>query len=237
MTESLFREDSYLKRCTARVVAVGDAGVELDRTVFFASGGGQPGDTGILRTAGGGEIRIVDTIKGDVPDLILHLPEDSSELPAPGDEVEAVIDWDRRWKLMQMHTALHLFCVLVKGEITGAQVGAEKSRIDFNLPDQPLDKAELQAGLDQLIAENHPVSAWWIDDAEFDTRPELVRSLSVRPPRGLGRVRLVQIGDIDLQACGGTHVAATSEIAPLAIGKIENKGRQNRRVNVRFADQ
>jgi misacylated tRNA(Ala) deacylase len=236
MTEALFRENSYLQSCRAKVVAVGENGIELDRTVFFATGGGQPGDTGVLRTVGGEEIRISDTVKGDAPAMILHVPEAGAALPAPGEEIEAVIDWERRWKLMQMHTALHLFCVLVKGEITGAQVGAEKSRIDFNLPDQPLDKAALQAGLDRLIAENHPVTARWIDDAEFDERPDLVRSLSVRPPRGMGRVRLVQIGDIDLQACGGTHVAATGEIAPLAIGKIENKGRQNRRINVRFAD-
>lgn len=230
MTEELFREDSYLKSTDATVVALTEGGVVLDKTVFYPTGGGQPGDTGVLRFAGG-EATVVDTQKGDGG--IEHVLDTGAPQPKVGDTVTATIDWDRRHKHMRMHTALHLLCALVDGQITGAQVGADKSRIDFNIPESP-DKQALQAGLDALVAAAHPVAIGWIDDAELDAKPDLVRSMSVAPPRGSGRVRTVDVAGVDLQPCGGTHVASTSEIGAVVIGKIENKGKQNRRINIRF---
>ena len=232
MTEELFREDAYLKICEATVTAVSDAGVELDRTVFYPTGGGQPGDVGALRMSGR-EVEIVDTIKGDAPGQIIHVLADGAEPPAVGETVEAAIDWNIRHKHMRMHTALHLLCALVDGQITGAQVGAQKSRIDFNIPESP-DKAALAENLAKLVAEDHPVTHGWISDEDLDAQPDLVRSMSVAPPRGTGRVRTINVEGIDLQPCGGTHVKATGEIGAVVIGKIENKGKQNRRINIRF---
>ncbi|OEJ68654.1 alanyl-tRNA editing protein [Magnetovibrio blakemorei] len=232
MTEELFREDAYLKSCDAQVVAVSDAGIELDRTVCYPSAGGQPGDIAILHTSAG-DVAITDTLKGDGPGVILHVPADGSPLPGVGDKVNVELDWDRRHQHMRMHTALHLLCALVDGQITGAQVGTDKSRIDFNIPESP-DKELLESGLNKLIAEDHPVLQSWISDAELDAQPDLVRSMSVQPPRGSGRIRIIDIVDIDLQPCGGTHVKSTGEIGALRIGKIENKGKQNRRINIVF---
>lgn len=230
MTEELFREDSYLKSCDATVVAVTVEGVVLDRTVFYPTGGGQPGDTGAVKFTDG-EAMVVKTQKTE--DGIVHVLGEGAPRPAVGDTVEAVLDWDRRFQHMRMHTALHLLCALVDGQITGAQVGSDKSRVDFNIPESP-DKEALQAGLDKLIAENHPVTLGWISDEELDAQPDLVRSMSVQPPRGSGRVRTVNVDGVDLQPCGGTHVSATGEIGRLRIGKIENKGKQNRRINILF---
>lgn len=230
MTEELFRADSYLKTCDATVVTVTDEGVVLDRTVFYPTGGGQPGDCGTLNFSGGAAV-VVDSQKSEQG--IVHVLGEGSLRPNVGDKVEAVLDWDRRNRHMRMHTALHLLCALVDGKITGAQVGADKSRIDFNIPESP-DKEALQAGLDKLIAENHPVTLGSISDEELDAEPELVRSMSVAPPRGSGNVRTVNIDGVDLQPCGGTHVSATGEIGRLRIGKIENKGKQNRRINIVF---
>ncbi len=231
----LFRDDAYLKSCTATVTAAADGQIFLDQTVFYPMGGGQPGDTGRLRWDGG-EIRIVDARKGDGPDAVVHIAEEGVALPAPGTEVEAEIDWDRRLRLMRMHTAMHLLCSIVEGDVTGGQVGAEKSRLDFNVPTGALDKEAIGAALNELVAAALPVQSRWISDEELAGRPELVRTMSVKPPSGSGKVRLMQIGDendpADLQPCGGTHVANTSEIGALRIGKIENKGRQNRRVNI-----
>ena len=232
MTEELFREDSYLKSCEATVTAVTDAGVVLDRTVFYPTGGGQPGDSGVLKTAGG-EIAIVDAQKGEAPGAIVHVLAEGASSPSVGDIVTAEIDWDRRFKHMRMHTALHLLCALVDGQITGAQVGEAKSRIDFNIPENP-DKAALGESLKVLIEANHPVTHDWITDEELDANPDLVRSMSVSPPRGSGRVRTINVEGVDLQPCGGTHVKSTGEIGQVVIGKIENKGRQNRRINIRF---
>ena len=231
----LFRDDAYLKSCASTVTAVGDGQITLDRTVFYPMGGGQPGDTGWLRW-NGGETRIVDARKGDGPDSVLHVAEDSAVLPAPGAEVEAVIDWDRRHRLMRMHTAMHLLCSIVEGDVTGGQVGAEKSRLDFNVPAGALDKEAIGAALNGMVEAALPVSSLWIADEELEAKPELVRTMSVKPPTGTGKVRLLLIGaesdPADLQPCGGTHVTNTSEIGALRIGKIENKGRQNRRVNI-----
>ncbi|MEO1193684.1 MAG: alanyl-tRNA editing protein [Pseudomonadota bacterium] len=235
MTQDLFREDSYLTSCKATVVSSGPEGIVLDRTVFYPEGGGQPGDSGELVLADGSRVAITTTRKGAEPDSILHLVADGSPLPEPGTTVTAEIDWQRRHLHMRMHTAMHLLCSLVEGDVTGGQVGAEKSRLDFNLPDGPPDKLELQAALNRLVQEDHPVVPRWIEDAELDAQPDLVRTVSVQPPRGSGRVRLLDIAGVDLQPCGGTHVRSTGEIGALEVAKIENKGKQNRRIILRFA--
>ncbi|MCW2237040.1 alanyl-tRNA editing protein [Azospirillum canadense] len=234
--ELIFREDAYAKSCSATVASVDERGIRLDRTVFYPNGGGQPGDTGLLRHAGG-EVRIIDTVKGDGIDDVVHVPEPGSALPAPGTPVEAEIDWDRRHRHMRMHTALHLVCAVLPGaSITGAQVGAERSRVDFNLPAEALDKDGIAAALNTLIAADTPVGFLWITDEELDANPDLIRTLTVKPPRGYGRVRLVDIAGVDRQPCGGTHVARLGEIGMLEVLKIENKGKQNRRVVVALKD-
>ncbi len=234
--ELIFREDAYAKSCSAVVASVDERGIRLDRTVFYPNGGGQPGDTGMLRHAGG-DVRIVDTVKGDGIDDVVHVPEPGSALPAPGTPVEVEIDWDRRHRHMRMHTALHLVCAVLPGaSITGAQVGAERSRVDFNLPTGALDKDGIAAALNALIAADTPVGFLWITDEELDANPELIRTLTVKPPRGYGRVRLVDIAGVDRQPCGGTHVARLGEIGMLEVLKIENKGKQNRRVVVALKD-
>ena len=235
MSEELFREDSYLKSCEAKVVTSVDGGIELDRTVFYPSGGGQPGDSGIIRTQYGSDLSVIDTLKGENGAIIHVLAEDVTTIPKVGDMVTLEIDWDRRFKHMRMHTTLHLLCALVDGSITGAQVGAEKSRVDFNISESP-DKEKLGQDLNRLIKENHPVSISSISDAELDANPDLVRSLSVSPPRGSGSVRIINVDGVDLQPCGGTHVAATGEIGTVRIGKIENKGKQNRRINIHLVE-
>jgi len=234
MTEELFREDAYLKTCEAIVTAVTDAGIELDRTVFYPTGGGQPGDIGVLHTSAG-EVAIINTIKGEGPGMILHVPADGAPLPSVGDKVSAELDWDRRHKHMRMHTAMHLLCSLVEGDVTGGQIGESKSRLDFNIPENP-DKEALAAALMAAVNENRPVTSTWISDAELDAQPDLVRTMSVQPPRGSGRIRIIDIQGVDVQPCGGTHVKATGEIGSLRIGKIENKGKQNRRINILFGE-
>jgi misacylated tRNA(Ala) deacylase len=232
MTERLFLNDPRLTTATARVIAAGRDGIVLDRTVFYARSGGQPGDTGRLRWHAR-ETPIADTVKGE-GDAILHLPDAAAALPEPGTELQAELDWGRRAQLMRMHTALHLLCSVIRGAaVTGGQIGTDRSRLDFDLPDPP-PRDELEAKLNALIAADHPVSAEWVDESVLDANPALVRTLSVQPPRGSGRIRLIRIGagetPIDLQPCGGTHVASTGEIGRMRIVKIENKGRQNRRV-------
>jgi misacylated tRNA(Ala) deacylase len=234
MTELLFRDDAYLRSCAAHVVAVDERGIRLDRTVFYPTGGGQPGDRGVLRLADGTTITIADTIKGDGTDEVIHVPAAESSAVAPGVEVIAEIDWERRHRLMRMHTCLHLLCAVVPGAVTGGQVSDGRGRLDFDIPGASLDKEAITASLNKLIAEGHTVAPRWIDDAELDARPELVRTMSVKPPTGAGKVRLLEIDGVDLQPCGGTHVKNTAEIGPIEIGKIENKGRQNRRINVAF---
>ena len=232
MTDRLFLEDAFLRQAVSRVLAASPAGIVLDRTNFYARSGGQPGDTGTLRWPGG-EARIADTIKGD-GQTILHVPAEGAALPTEGTEVTAEIDWPPRLALMKMHTAMHLMCAVLPGiAVTGGSVGADRSRLDFNLPEAP-DRAAIEAALNALITADHPVSHEWVEESVLDTNPSLVRTLSVQPPRGTGRLRLVRIGageiPIDLQPCGGTHVARTGEIGPIVIQKIENKGKQNRRI-------
>jgi misacylated tRNA(Ala) deacylase len=235
ITEELFRKDSYLKDCEATVVGVNDkGGILLDRTVFYPTGGGQPGDTGVLRLEDGREVRIATTVKGDGEENVVHVPAEGQAAPPAGATVTAAIDWDRRYSHMRMHTALHLMCAIVPYGVTGNQIGADKSRIDFDIADATLDKDALTETLNRLVAEDHATEIDSITDEELDARPELIPTMSVTPPRGTGRVRLMRIKDVDLQPCGGTHVARTGEIGPLRVTKIENKGKHNRRVNIAF---
>jgi misacylated tRNA(Ala) deacylase len=235
MTELLFRDDGYLRSCAARVVRTDQRGVRLDRTVFYPTGGGQPGDNGVLRLASGETIAIVDTVKDNSPDEVIHVPAPGAKLPAPGTELAAEIDWQRRHRLMRMHTCLHLLCAVVPGAVTGGQVADGRGRLDFDVPGSSLDKQAIADRLNALIAAAHPVTPRWIGDDELAAQPELVRTMSVKPPTGSGRVRLMEIAGVDLQPCGGTHVANTAEIGPVAVAKIENKGRQNRRIIIAFA--
>jgi misacylated tRNA(Ala) deacylase len=236
MTELLFRDDGYLRSCDARVMLVDERGIRLDRTVFYPMGGGQPGDTGLLRLSSRLSITIVDTTKGASPDEVIHVSEPGSTLPEPGTELFAEIDWDRRHRLMRMHTCLHLLCSIVPGAVTGGQVSDGRGRLDFDVPGSSLDKDVIASRLNALIAEGHPAGPRWITDEELAVQPELVRTMSVKPPSGMGRVRLMEIAGVDLQPCGGTHVRNTAEIGPVVVTKIENKGKQNRRVILAFAE-
>jgi misacylated tRNA(Ala) deacylase len=236
MSERLYYDDPALLSAPGIVQAVSPEGVVLDRSPFYARSGGQPGDTGHLTWAGGHAI-VLEAIKGEGDTVVLPL---DGEPPVVGTPVEAAIDWPRRFAHMRMHTTLHLLCSLLPGAaVTGGQIGAEKSRLDFDLPAAPGREA-IEAGLAELIAANHPVSTEWVDESVLDSNPGLVRTLSVKPPRGTGRLRLVRIGTtehlIDLQPCGGTHVAATGEIGPIRVLKIENKGKQNRRITLTLGE-
>lgn len=241
MSEPLFQQDAYLKTCTATVVEVNErGGVVLDRTILYATGGGQPGDSGSMTLPGGSNIRIATTVYGEDRSQIVHVPGEGEPLPKPGDSVTLTLDWDRRHKLMRVHTALHLMCALVPYPVTGGQIGEDGGRLDFDIenPDA-IDKDDLTARLQALVGENHPVSQRWITDAELDANPGLVRTMSVQPPRGSGKVRLVAIGEagaVDLQPCGGTHVSSTAEIGGIAITKVEKKGRINRRFRLALLD-
>lgn len=235
MTEELFRQDAYLASCEARVIAVVDRGVVLDRTVFYPMGGGQPGDSGVLTLPDGSSRAVVDTRKGE-NDTVLHILEEGVDAPGIGEAVTVSIDWDRRHRLMRMHTCMHLLCAVIPGGVTGGSIRDGSARLDFDLPDVLLDKEAITVALNALIEADHAVAARWVEDAELDERPELVRTMSVKPPRGAGQVRLLEIAGVDLQPCGGTHVARTGEIGPVRVRKIEKKGKHNRRVNVEFAE-
>jgi misacylated tRNA(Ala) deacylase len=233
-TECLFREDSYLKSCEARVVALTEqGGIVLDRTVFYANSGGQPGDTGALTTADGTRIAIDNAIYTDAAKTeIAHVPAPGAPALKAADKITATIDWDRRYARMRMHTALHLLSAVLPYAVTGGSVGESESRLDFDIPEAGLDKDTITAKVNELIAGNAPVSARWISDAELEANPGLVKTMSVNPPTGTGKVRLIEIGNLDLQPCGGTHVRATSEIGPVRVTQIEKKGKQNRRVRL-----
>ncbi len=237
MTQLLFRDDPYLKDADGQVTAITDrGGVILNRSVFYPTSGGQTGDQGRLSWSGGA-CRIALTVKDG--DAVVLVPEEGAALPPVGTAVRQTLDWDARHAMMRLHTCLHLLSVVIPLPVTGGQITPEKARLDFDMPDAPEDKAALEAALNDLITANHPVSQTWITEAELDANPGLVKTMSVKPPRGAGRVRLVRIGDagapVDLQPCGGTHVRSTGEIGPVLLGKIEKKGRQNRRINVRLA--
>ena len=227
MVKELFRQDAYLKEAEATVTALDERGVRLDRSIFYPTGGGQPGDTGSLRWDGS-EARIVDAVKADGAD-VLHVLAPDAPRPAVGTKLHSTLDWDRRLLHMRMHTALHVMSAVIKGNVTGGQVGADKSRLDFNLEGEVPAKEWVTEEINKLIALDRPVTPQWITDEELTARPELVKTMSVRPPMGAGRVRLLAIEGIDLQACGGTHVARTGEIGRVECIKIENKGKMNRR--------
>ena len=239
MTEALFRVDPYAREAAARVLAVTPEGVRLDRSVFYPRAGGQPGDAGVLCWPGG-EAAVVEAVKGE-GGTVLHRLAEGAVPPPEGTELVAALDWARRHRHMRMHTALHLLCSLIPGAgVTGGQIGADKSRLDFDLAEPPA-REWLAERLNALIAENHPVGERWITEAELDANPGLVRTLSVQPPRGAGRVRLVRIGPeeapVDLQPCGGTHVRRTAEIGRVLVLKMESKGRQNRRISLALAEE
>ena len=234
MTEEIFREDAYAKSCDAIITGVVDEGVILDRTVFYPEGGGQPGDTGILQRQDGSGVLILDTRKAPDGSGIVHVIEGDTDSLSVGDAVTVELDWIRRYAHMRMHTCLHLLCSLIEGGVTGGSIAEAKGRLDFDLPDTTLDKEQITRDLNDLIEAGKPTAISWITDEEMAVREDLVRTMSVKPPMGQGRVRLMEIADIDLQPCGGTHVLSTAEIGRVRIGKIENKGKHNRRVNVLF---
>jgi misacylated tRNA(Ala) deacylase len=234
LTELLFR-DAYLREATARVTGHTDqCGVVVDASLFYPTGGGQPGDGGYLDWSGG-RLAVATAVKGEGGAVVL-VPEAGQVLPLIGSEVTQHLDWDRRYRHMRVHTALHLLSVVIPLPVTGGQIGTEKGRLDFDMPEPPEDVEALQAELNALIARDLPVHDDWITDAELEANPGLVKTMSVKPPMGQGRVRLVRIGQgadqVDLQPCGGTHVARTGEIGPVSLGKIEKKGRHNRRVSL-----
>jgi misacylated tRNA(Ala) deacylase len=235
-TECLFRDDSYLKDCEARVVALTDqGGIVLDRTIFYATSGGQPGDTGSL-SAGNVRIPIETAVYTDAAKTeIAHVPVAGSPALNVGDRVTASIDWDKRYARMRMHTALHLLSAVLPYAVTGGSVGDSESRLDFDIPEAGLDKDAITAKVAEMIASNAPVSSRWITDAELEANPGLVKTMSVKPPMGTGRVRLIEIAGLDLQPCGGTHVRATGEIGAVRVTQIEKKGKQNRRVRLALA--
>ena len=236
-TTALFRDDFYLSTNEAVVTAVHqDGGIELDQTCFYATSGGQPGDSGFLERADGSRIALGPAMTGATKDIILHRPLEGEALPVVGETVVAHIDWARRYKLMRMHTACHLLSVVCPYPITGAAVGEDDSRVDFDMT-ETIDRGEVTARLMALVAQNHPIFVQWITDAELAANPGIVKSKNVRPPMGLGRVSLVCIGEdsaIDSQPCGGTHVSETQEVGAIHIAKIEKKGKENRRFRIRF---
>jgi len=240
MTEKVFYDDAYARECEAKVLEVNDrGGIVLDRTIFYATSGGQPGDSGLLEIEGTGQVPVAITVfGGDDKQQIVHVPPEGTDLPEPGTSVLCKLDWDKRHKHMRVHTCMHLLCAVMPYAVTGGQIGEESGRLDFDIQDASLaDKEHITAELNRLIREDHGVTQRWITDEELEAQPDLVRTMAVKPPMGTGHVRLVEIGngDVDLQPCGGTYVLSTGEIGEVVVQKIENKGRQNRRVRVAFA--
>lgn len=237
MSTALFRDDAYLSTAEGTVIAINErGGIVLDQTNFYATSGGQPGDTGFFERADGSKIAIATTVTGESKDEIIHVPAEGEPLPDIGEKLVLHIDWDRRYRLMQMHTACHLLTVVCPYPITGAAVGENESRVDFDMS-ETIDKTKVTERLMELVKANHPVYTQWITDAQLSANPDLVKSKNVRPPSGSGKIRLVCIGDdavIDSQPCGGTHVTETQEVGDIHIGKIEKKGRENRRFRIRF---
>jgi misacylated tRNA(Ala) deacylase len=233
-TDCLFRDDSYLKSSDARVVAITEqGGIVLDRTIFYATSGGQPGDTGTLTTAAGAVVPIATAIFTDAAKSeIAHVPAAGAPALKVGDAVTAAVDWDKRYARMRMHTALHLLSAALPYAVTGGSVGEAESRLDFDIPDAGLDKDDITAKLNAMIAGNAAVLSRWISDAELEANPGLVKTMAVKPPMGTGRVRLIEIAGLDLQPCGGTHVKNVGEIGAVRVTQIEKKGKQNRRVRL-----
>lgn len=236
-TDCLFRDDSYLKDCNARIVSITEqGGIVLDRTVFYATSGGQPGDTGVLVLAGGTRISVATAVYTDPAKTeIAHIPADGSPALAVGDTVTAAVDWDKRYARMRMHTALHLLSAVLPYAVTGGSVGDSDGRLDFDIPEAGLDKDDITTKLAAMIASGAAVTSRWISDTELEANPGLVKTMSVKPPMGTGRVRLIEIAGLDLQPCGGTHVRNVNEIGAVQVTGIEKKGKQNRRVRLAFA--
>lgn len=231
-TVELFREDAYLRECEAKIVAIDERGLVLDQTVFYPTGGGQPGDTGSIRFQGQ-SIAVTDCYKDRDSGDHLHILETVADAVSVGDSVQIEIDWDRRYRLMRMHSCMHMLCAAIPAPVTGGSIQDGRGRLDFDLPD-PVDKEKVNAELKRLIDQDRPMQLSWISDEELDANPELVRTMSAPPPRGSGQVRLVNFEGIDLQPCGGTHVASSGEIGAVRVSKTEKKGKQNRRVIVVF---
>jgi misacylated tRNA(Ala) deacylase len=236
-TELLFRDDAYLKIAQGRVVAVDERGIELDRTIFYPLGGGQMGDTGVLVRDSGERIAIADTRKGDDPGSVRHISAPGMPRPAPGETLSLEIDWPRRHALMRLHTALHVMSCVVVAPVTGGNIAPDKARLDFDIDMSLLDAARIEQETNALIARGVDTETVWITDQELDSRPELVKTMSVQPPRGAGRVRLLRIPGIDLQPCGGTHVRNIAEIGAIRVLKIRSEGKRNRRVEIALADR
>jgi misacylated tRNA(Ala) deacylase len=236
-TEFLFRDDAYLKTVSARVVAVTDRGVELDRTIFYPLGGGQPGDTGVLVRENGERIAIADTRKGDTPDTVLHVPAPGSTQLVAGEPLTLEIDWERRYSLMRLHTALHVMSCVVIAPVSGGNISPDKGRLDFDIDMNLLNAEAIEQGTNELISKGVDTRTVWITDADLEARPELVKTMSVQPPRGAGRVRLLEIPGIDLQPCGGTHVGNIAEIGPIRVVRIRNEGKRNKRVEIALQQQ
>lgn len=236
-TLPLFRDDFYLATAEGVVTAIREnGGIELDQTCFYATSGGQPGDSGFLERADGTRIELGATVHGEDKSIIVHMPRDGQPLPSLGEKLTLHVDWPRRYKLMRMHTACHILSVVCQFPITGAAVGEDESRVDFDMS-ETIDKDEVSAHMMEIVQANHPIYLQWITDAELAANPGIVKSKNVRPPMGLGRVSLVCIGEnaaIDSQPCGGTHVSETQEVGDIHIAKIEKKGKENRRFRIRF---
>jgi misacylated tRNA(Ala) deacylase len=234
-TELLFRDDAYSKTASARVTAVNERGFELDRTIFYPLGGGQMGDSGTLQRESGERIVIADTRKGDMPGSVLHIPAAGAAMPQAGETVELQIDWQRRYALMRLHTALHVMSCVVVAPVTGGNISPDKGRLDFDIDMALLDAAAIERATNELISRAVATETVWITDAELDARPELIKTMSVQPPRGAGRVRLLKIPDIDLQPCGGTHVRNIAEIGAICVLRIRSEGKRNKRVEIALA--
>lgn len=234
-TELLFRDDAYLKSATARVLEVHERGVELDRTIFYPLGGGQPGDSGVLVRENGERIAIADTRKGEAPGRVLHIPAPGASRPEPGEHLSLEIDWARRYSLMRLHTALHLMSCVVVAPVSGGNIAPDKARLDFDIDIGLLDAERITRETNALIASGVTTETVWITDEELDAQPELVKTMSVQPPRGVGRVRLLKIPGIDLQPCGGTHVRNIAEIGGVRVTRIRNEGKHNKRVEIVLA--
>ena len=234
-TELLFRDDAYLKSATARVVAVTERGVELDRTIFYPLGGGQPGDSGVLVRENGERIVIADTRKGETPGSVLHVPAAGASRPDPDESLLLEIDWARRYSLMRLHTALHLMSCVVVAPVSGGNIASDKARLDFDIDMTLLDAERITRETNALIASGVGTETVWITDQELEAQPDLVKTMSVQPPRGAGRVRLLKIPGIDLQPCGGTHVRNIGEIGGIRVTRIRNEGKHNKRVEIVLA--
>ena len=236
MTELLFRDDAYLQSATAQVVAADARGIELDRTIFYPLGGGQPGDTGSLLRANGEPLTVTDTRKGEQPNSVLHVLAPGQALPAPGEPLTLQLDWTRRHRLMRLHTALHVLSCVVKAPVSGGNIAPDRGRLDFDIDMSLIDAKRIEEQTNELLARSIATATVWITDAELDAQPELVKTMSVQPPRGAGRIRLLEIPGIDLQPCGGTHVRNITEIGPIRVLRIRNEGKRNKRVEIALAE-